>query len=211
MKSYDNADPNPGPVRSHPWIGAANDPESRYFDFRKHPELIRTALEDLRPWRAWAAIETFYQLLEWINGADSILESNDCAFAGPHRNETPQFAKALEATGRVMVLWRHLPLNLPPGPAEWLRMAIHHALNRADPEFVWGVVGITVFQARYLTLGRPHARPVGFQLMLSFWSWGDTDEEVMTNLDRTFRNLRQALGEADREARESIADGASGV
>src|SRR5512141_2167738 len=121
MKTYERADPQAGPARSHPWAGSSVDPGSRYFDLKKNPELIRTALEDFRPWSAWPAVETFYRLLEWLNGPDSILESNDCAFAGPCANETAQFPKALEATGRLMILWRELPLNLAPGPTEWLK------------------------------------------------------------------------------------------
>jgi hypothetical protein len=211
MKSYDHSDPRPGPARAHPWKGTNADPSNRYFDFKKNPALIRTSLEDLRPWSAWPAIDTFYRLLEWLNGADSILESNDCAFTGPCANETPQFAKTLEATGRLMILWRHLPLNLSKGRTEWLKAAIHHYLNRTDPEFEWGAVGITVFQAKYVALRLPDEQQFGFQLMLSFWSWGDTEEEVMTNLDRTFQDISEALSEVVREAKESSAGGAPGV
>jgi len=32
--------------------------------------------------------------------------------------------------------------------------------------------------------------------MLSFWAWGDSEPEVMGNLDRVLKNLAQALGEA---------------
>lgn len=203
MKTYDHSDPRPGPVRAHPWTGARVDPSGRYFDFKKEPGLIRTSLEDLRPWAAWPAIDTFYRLLEWLNGADSILESNDCALTGPSANETPQFAKKLEATGRLMILWRGLSLNLSNQRTEWLKAALHRHLNRADAEFEWGAVGITAFGTRYLALPLPEEQQVGFQLMLSFWSWGDSEEEVMTNLDRTFRNIWKALREVVREVKES--------
>jgi hypothetical protein len=45
---------------------------------------------------------------------------------------------------------------------------------------------------------------LGFQLMLSFWSWGDTEAEVMGNLDRTVQNIWEALRAVVREAKESI-------
>ena len=203
MKTYDHSDPRPGPARAHPWRGARGDPSSRYFDFKKKPALIRTSLEDLRPWAAWPAIDTFYCLLEWLNGADSILESNDCAFTGPCPNETPRFTKKLEATGRLMILWRDLPLNLSKRRTEWLKGAIHRYLHCADAEFEWGAVGITLFRARYLELPQPEERRLGYQLMLSFWSWGDSEEEVMTNLDRTFQNIWVSLREVVREVKES--------
>lgn len=199
MKSYDHSDPRPGPARAHPWSGSSSDPASRYFDFKKNPALIRTSLEDLRPWEAWPAVETFYRLLEWLNGGGSILESNDCAFTGPAANETPQFAKRLEATGRLMILWRDLPLNRSRRRMEKLRAAIHQQLNQTDPDFEWGAVGITLFRAKYLELPPPAQRQLGYQLMLSFWSWGDSEEEVMTNLDRTFRNIWESLREVVRD------------
>ena len=200
MKTYDHSDPGPGPVREHPWTGSTNDPNVRCLDFRKCPELIRTSLEDFRPWSSWPAVETFYRLLEWLNGDDSVLESNDCELTGPHANETPQFEKTLEVTGRLMILWRELPLNLSLPRTEWLRTAIHHALNRSDVEFEWGAVGITLFRTKYVTLNVPDDQQLGYQLMLSFWCWGDTVEEAMTSLDRTFQNMGRALREVVREA-----------
>lgn len=203
MKTYDYSASFDGPMRSHPWQGASADPASRYFDLRKNPALIRTSLEDLLPWSAWPAIETFYGLLEWINGADSILESNDCAFSGPSANETPQFPQALESTGRLMILWQHLPSNLSEERAEWLKGALHQSLNEMDESFELGVIGMTLFPTRYVTLPLPEKRQRGFQLILSFWCWGDTEEEVMENLDRTLRNMWRALREVDREVQKS--------
>lgn len=43
----------------------------------------------------------------------------------------------------------------------------------------------------------------GRQLMLSFWAWGENGREVMTNLDRTFRNVTVALRGVSDEIRHS--------
>ena len=75
--------------RSHPWTDAVASAASRYYDLKAHPALIRTALEDLLPWSHYAAITQLYELLERLNGATSILESNDCAFSGPGPSEAP--------------------------------------------------------------------------------------------------------------------------
>jgi hypothetical protein len=192
MKTYDYAGPV-SDVRSHPWTVATLDPTSRYRDLRANPALIRTSLEDFVPWSEWPAIETFYGLLEWLNGAESTLESNDCAFEGPGANPTRDVPKALEATGRLMILWRELPRNLSRANVDRLRAAIHRCLNEIDPDLVYGVVGITVCRVRFITLPLPEEQNVGRQLMLSFWAWGDTEEEVMGNLQRTIRNLWAAL------------------
>jgi hypothetical protein len=200
MKTYDQSDPEPGSLRSHPWTVATTDSESRYRDFKENPALVRTSLEDFLPWAEWPAVQRFYDIVEWINGCDSVLESNDCAFDGPSANSTPQFARALEVTGRLMVLWRALPLNLIRANSDWLKGALHRHLNENDTELEYGVVGITVFPVRYITLPPGDSQHLGFQLILSFWAWGDDERDVMANLERTISGLGAALHAAGNEA-----------
>lgn len=59
-------------LRSHPWTRMVADGGSVYMDFKKHPELIRSALEDLLPFKKWGGVEQFYILIEWINSAHSL-------------------------------------------------------------------------------------------------------------------------------------------
>ena len=84
----------------------------RYIDLKSNPARIRTSLQDFVPWSHYAAIDEFYGLVEWLNWPLSPLESNDCSFTGPHANDVPSMAKALECSGRVMVLFRALTKNL---------------------------------------------------------------------------------------------------
>jgi hypothetical protein len=211
MKTYDHSDPDFDTVRAHPWTVATADPKNRYRDFKENPALIRSSLEDFLPWSAWPAIDTFYSLLEWLNGADSIFESNDCAFEGPCTNCTSRVPKVLEVTGRLMILWRALALNLSRANTEWIQGAIHNSLNQIDPELEYGAVGITVCRVKYVTLPLPDEQKFGFQLMLSFWSWGDTEEEVMANLDRTVENIWEALRAVVGEVKELISSQAPGA
>jgi hypothetical protein len=199
MRTYQRSDPA-GTPRSHPWTDAAANAEYRYRDFRAEPGLIRTSLEDFVPFAAWPATERFYRLLEWINGDESMVESNDCAFEGPAKNTSAGSTKALESTGRLMILWRDLPLNLVAGNAQWLEATLHRHLNGLDPEFEEGAVGTTIYPVRYVTLPPPPARQAGFQLMISFWAWGDNEAEVMRNLDRAFANIDAALHAISTEA-----------
>ena len=80
MNVYEHNDPDSLIPRSHPWIDGESDPTHRYYDFRTSPELIRSSLEDMQEWSTYPATETFYRLLEWLNGPESVFESNDCAF-----------------------------------------------------------------------------------------------------------------------------------
>jgi len=82
--AYDEEIP---PLREHPWTVSMAVPDGRYWDFKAHPEQIPLVLEDFRPWAHYAAIPRFYELLAWLNGFDSILESNDCGLRPPRVDE----------------------------------------------------------------------------------------------------------------------------
>jgi hypothetical protein len=203
MKVYEHNDPDSLSPRSHPWIDGKSDPTHRYYDFRAKPELIRSSLEDLQEWNSYPATETFYQLLEWLNGSGSVLESNDCAFSGPTTNTSTQSSKRLQCSGRLMILYRDLALNASPEQIHWLTNAAAHALRRTDPAFEWGAIGATIMPVRFTTLPGPPELQAGQQLMLSFWAWGDDELELMTNLDRTFRNVMVVLRGLSDEIRHS--------
>jgi len=174
------------------------DAASRYHDLKAEPALVRTALEDFVPFGHFPAILRFYTLLEWLNAPGVRLESNDCAFTGPHPSESPQLGK-LQCEGRVMVLFRELAQNLERPRLEALARALHVRLAPLDRQFEPGMIGTTITSVRYLGLGDD--APLGFQLMLSFWAWGDSDEEVMRHLERVVKNLGLAIRGAASEAR----------
>ena len=113
MKTYEYAGAAATEPRSHPWHGSSLDARARYLDLTAAPELIRTALEDFEPFRRYPATEEFYALLERVNHPKSLLESNDCAFTGPHPIETPGVKASLECSGRVMLLYRDLDPRKP--------------------------------------------------------------------------------------------------
>lgn len=165
--------------------------DHRYRDLKADPSHIRTSLEDFVPWSHYSAIDTFYALLEWINSPVSTLESNDCAFTGPHANEVPSVPKSLQCSGRVMVLYRSLATNLSRRRVDSLKDALHHRLRSLDPEFRWGTVGTTIVPVRYVTL--PEDAQLGYQLMISFWAWGSSEAELLTHLGRVVTNLFQGL------------------
>lgn len=177
--------------RSHPWSTSTGDLSHRYHDFRSHPELIPTALEDLRPWDVHAAVRSIYELLAWLNGPASPFESNDCAFAGPENNVDGGFDKRLQCTGRIGVLFRDLSLNTSDrAMSRWIE-GIHGALLALEPDFEWGAVGTTRLRVTYREL--PDGCREGAQLLLSFWAWGDDEDEVFENLARVIAALREAL------------------
>ena len=177
--------------RSHPWVDAAGHPDYRYYDLTATPGHIRSSLEDFRPWSGHAAIDEFYALLEEINQPTSPFESNDCAFTGPHEGDQPMGPAAFQCSGRVMVLFRELRQNTAKSRVERLKDQLHIELAGLDPDFPRAMIGTTLIPVRYLML--PDDEQLGWQLMISFWAWGDTVADTMTTLSRLFRNLALAL------------------
>ncbi|MET0791957.1 MAG: hypothetical protein ABW061_10585 [Polyangiaceae bacterium] len=203
MKTYEYAgDPFDEP-RSHPWLGSAQSPEFQYYDLTLTPARIRSSLEDFLPWSRFQAVESFYALLERLNHPRSALESNDCAFTGPHSNEDMTIPKALQCCGRVMVLFRALERNTLEGSVAWLKNELHVELVEFDPEFQWGVVGTTLIPVRYLALPESDGQQLGTQLMISFWAWGDQEADTMKNLARVIKNLTRALRRVSASASRS--------
>jgi hypothetical protein len=189
--------------RVHPWTIADNNPSYQYYDFKDNPELIRTVLEDFISWNKWPAIETFYQVIEWINSNDSVLESNDCAFNGPGQNTDNGFPKLLQCSGRMMILYRNLLMNTSKSRIKRLEAAAHFYFDKIDPGFEWGVLGTAILDVQYISLPVPEYKQNGAQLGVMFWAWGDTDNECMTNCSRVFRNLHEGLKGISMELKES--------
>jgi hypothetical protein len=203
MKVYEHSNPGSLKLRSHPWLDAESDPAYRYYDFKTRPELIRSSLEDLEQWNSYPAIETFYRLLEWLNGSESIFESNDSAFNGATAPAGTPSSKPLQCSGRLMILYRNLAVNTSREQMRRLADATARALSETDPTFEWGAVGATIMSAQFTILPGPPERQRGHQLMLSFWAWGDTETEMMGHLDRIFQNLTGALQRVSDEIRRS--------
>jgi hypothetical protein len=185
------SDPGVGPPRSHPWTEATADPAFRYYDLRAHPELIATELEDFRPWEDFAAVRSFYRLLAWLNGPGSTLETNDCAFNAPDANGDPRFPKRLQASGRVMILFRDLARNLRRSHVEALQQQLLESLTELDPGFPWTAVATAIAPTRFVSL--PPRKQSGHQLAIHFFVWGDTTDEVFENLERVVTCLSEAL------------------
>lgn len=76
-------------------------------------------------------------------------------------------------------------------------------MRQTDPTFESGAIGATIMSVRFTTLPGPTVLQDGQQLMLSFWAWGEDEPEVMTNLDRTLKNMAVVLRGLSDEIRHS--------
>jgi hypothetical protein len=183
--------------RDFPWTASLGDPRGRYYDFKENPGLIRTKLENFVEWGRYDGIKIFYEGLEWLNSAESELESDDCGFMGPRENDDLQFEKKLKCSGRLMVFFRRLEFNCIETHTRWLMECFKFHLERVDSEFEWGAIGLSRCDIRFTPVDK-----MGSNLVLYYWAWGDDQEETMDNLTRTFKGLFGAARRVSNEIAE---------
>lgn len=189
-------------ARLHPYT-AADATQSGFVDFTQHPELIETVLEDFRPHAHTTAVKAFYDFLRWINGPTSHLATCDCVLRSPITHQDSNSHYGLSAHGRLFILFRHLEFNSSLQNSDWLCGMMMAELRNVDDGFpaTHGVVGFTKQPALQTAIsngiwhGERRFEPgekdpgFGYHLMLSFWGYGDTEEEAFKNLERVFRNI----------------------
>jgi hypothetical protein len=210
---YDNS-PIP-PPRRHPWTIVEDDPGLRYWNFREQTEKIPVALEDFMRWAKYPAIAKFYELLAWLNGEDSVFETNDCALGEPRiDHQTPPLVRqAFDKDpvcihGRLTVIFRDLEWNTSRPNFDHLKRMVHDNLFYNVPNYP-SVIFVGEWPHLFTALDKE-----GHALALQFWAWGDDEALAFENLQSTFDTLLQLfkyLSEAAKADTQSVADGASQV
>ncbi|TEW51715.1 hypothetical protein [Psychromonas algicola] len=181
-------------LRSHPWTKMQTDDESVYMDFKQHPNLIRTALEDLIPYKKWDFVEQFYTLIEWINSQDCLLESNDCTFNAIEDNSDKQYAYAKKCSARLMILFRDIPENCQEKSITWLLEKLQSLIAASKPKFKAGAIGLSLSPTCYLALGdTPDTGGMGHQLTLNFFAYGKNERRCYENMKEILIVAEQSL------------------
>lgn len=171
-----------------------SDESSIYMDFKQQPELIRSALEDLLPFQQWEFVEQFYRLIEWVNGANSLLESNDCVFNAVEDNSDQQYLYAKKCSGRLMILFREIPENCQDKSIDWLMNNIQSMASSMKPSFKAGAIGLSKSPTCYLALGdKPDTGGMGYQVTLNFFAYGEDEQACYTNLKDVLAITQKAL------------------
>jgi hypothetical protein len=91
MNAFHDKKEGIGETRPHPWQRSLHDPNAKFADFLKRPDLVRTSLEDFVPYAAQPAIDRFFQLVEWMNGPDTLWETTESYLWPPLSPHTNQF------------------------------------------------------------------------------------------------------------------------
>jgi hypothetical protein len=182
------------PPREHPWTRVEGDPQARYWDFRANPEQIPLVLEDFEPWSHYPAIHRFFELLIWLNGNDSVFESNDCGLRPPRQDcETPEIirhvfiADPIVIHARITFIFRDLAWNASAPTVDGLKKAIHDGLRDNIPNFA-AVVRIGDWAHLFTAINKE-----GRAVTLRIWAWGDDEGIAMGNLHSTFDAISGCL------------------
>ncbi|MFT5806022.1 MAG: hypothetical protein ACI9LG_000266 [Moritella dasanensis] len=171
-----------------------SDESSVYMDFKLQPELIRSALEDLLPFQQWEFVEQFYRLIEWVNGASSLLESNDCVFNAVEDNSDQQYPYAKKCSGRLMILFRDIPENCQDKSLDWLMNNIQSMASSMKADFKGGAIGLSKSPTCYLALGdKPDSGGMGYQVTLNFFAYGEDEQACYANLKDVLAITQKAL------------------
>jgi hypothetical protein len=100
-----------------------------------------------------------------------------------------------------MLFFRSLSLNCEQGNSDWLYQCFLFYLSRIQSDLQLGVVGLSRTATEFVALNRRK----GTSLVLNFWSWGETESEVMSNLQRVVLALREASIEVCIDLRNANA------
>jgi hypothetical protein len=174
-------------------------------------------MEDFVPFAHRSATQVFYQVLRELNGPASQLETSDCAYRAPKPHREPNSPLALCAIGRVYVLYWDLRLNCIPAQVSWLCDNLMLTLRETDPTLTaaQGVVAFTRVKILYTALSKGEWRTEGFeappndtghgeQVTLSYFAYGDTDDQLDENLARAFRNISVACSVMSTEISRAL-------
>jgi hypothetical protein len=175
--------------RTHPWTYADYEGGGRYYDFKTSPHLVSEVLEDFKPYSQEKPILTFYEYLKWLNGPESELESNDCAFRGPHDNEDDFSDNKYRCSGRLEILFREIDANLNPPHIVWLQRELFFNVCAINPLFQDGFIEVGTRPTIYLNLTDAGSEHSGQRLQLQFFAYGNGLKEAFNNTNTLFESL----------------------
>ena len=183
------------------------DDGSVYMDFKKHPELIRSSLEDLLPFKKWGFVEQFYALIEWINSAHSLLESNDCVFNEAEDNPDQQYPYAKKCSARLMILFRDIPENCQARSIDWLMENILLQISATKPGFKAGAICLAQSPTCYLALGSSaDTGGMGHQVTLTFFAYGKNERRCYESMQEVLSIAQSSLQRVNKRIQNGEVD-----
>jgi hypothetical protein len=188
---------DPIAIRPQPWTKTIYPEEleqfsGQYYDFRSSPDLIETVLEDFIPYANRPAIKRFYDILRWMNSAESALETTDCAFRTPHApGEEALFGFQLQCDGRLEFFHRDMEVNTDPATFYRFVSSFFIFLQLENRSFSAGLFEVSHAMTQFTAL--PADKQKGARICVRFIACGNTEAQAFGNLKVVFECLAAAL------------------
>jgi len=170
-----------------------------FVDFLKHPELIRTSLEDFIPFKNQLAVERFFELVEWMLNDDSPWETTESKFWSPVRNTGPAFPDySVICSGRLVFFCRnHLWQSRH---SDWLFSRLLEGLLRHKPVVPNACVGVFTVPTLFVSLSQDQGKtaPLCAALGVRCYGFGNTEDEAFDGFGSgvdAVRTCTQQIGE----------------
>jgi len=192
---FHDAEEGVGEPRPHPWQGSIHDPNAKFVDFLKRPDLVRISLEDFLPYAAQPAIDRFFRLVEWMNGPGTIWETTESYLwppASPHTNRVFSQYPVICSARMVFFTRDHL---WQCRNADWaFRNLLDRLRNRkpTPPNACIGVFTVPTLFASLSTDGgktAPECKALGARC----YGFGNTDNEAFDSVGLEVDALREVV------------------
>ena len=200
------------PLRTQPYTTSNHRSPGKYYDLRAEPEKIRTHLEEFFPYSEYKSVQEFYDLLEWLNGEDSMYETTDCRLEELEKNKQRNLADSdFVRSGAMAWHFRNLRLNLSKDSAFWAKLydayqiddsgfrltpsdyqikftdAMYLQLTNIERTEMFDCISIAPYNIYFENADVPSAFRYGCQIVHRFWIWGDSDEEIFERFSYTVK------------------------
>ncbi|MGI8481626.1 MAG: hypothetical protein ACR2MF_06130 [Chthoniobacterales bacterium] len=152
MHAFHDVEEGIGEPRPHPWAVSAHDPNAKFVDFLKCPDLVRTSLEDFIPYAHRPAVERFFQMVEWMRGPKTIWETTESCFWPPSSPHTNNFFSQypIICSGRLVFFSRHHLWQCRH--SEWAFNNLVAKLGKQQPTPPNACIGVFMFPISFRSL-----------------------------------------------------------
>lgn len=179
MHAFHDAEEAKGESRPHPWKVSAHDPNAKFFDCLKRPDLVRTSLEDFIPYAHQPAIERFFEMVEWMCGPETLWETTESKFWPPSTHSNRFFSQyPITCSGRLVFFCRDHSWQCRH--SAWAFDNLLKRLVQREPTPPNACVGVFMFPIQFLSLSEdccqtaPECRALGVRC----YGFGRNDDEV---------------------------------
>jgi hypothetical protein len=190
-------------IRLQPWTQAEYNPNFKWVNFRHKEERkkIRTYLEDFIPYSNYEGVQRFYDMMDWLNGDESQLETTDSRLEPPKPNSEKEIAdKELVLIFSLTVFFRKLELNLsadsrvaqfrlttPSQHTLWLAEQTLGCLELSEPYYA--VFKTYLLSTKFTEAPVASIDQCGYAVAYKLWTWGDTEQELFDNYKAAMESL----------------------